>query len=310
MNRGTDRSSSGDFTELLRQRLLNQMHLGLASPGDRLPSVRALARDYGVHPKAVSRAYRVLSGEGLVELRARSGAFVARPSALTGPISSRDWVVDALIEARRRGIRPRDAATVISQATTSGRLRALVVDGNRDQLWSVSQELESDYGIATECIDLDDVRSQQSSSAILRAVETADLVVTTAYHSRAVRALVRNAAIPVCAVTMCSELFGEVRRLLPTQPVYFVVSDPRFATKLHDLFSSAPGRAHLRVLVHGGDVPDVPSGAPVYLTRLTRHLLQTTPGSRSLLDRGMPEARIFSENTARELVQLLVGGSR
>src|SRR5206468_1628039 len=139
MAHDSNHASRAEVTDALRERLLNALHLGRASPGHRLPSVRELAREYGVDAKVVSFAYRVLSGEGLVELRARSGAFVAKPSALAAPRSSRDWLVDALVEARRRGISPRKAIEFVATATTSAPMRALIIDRNHDQLWSMSR---------------------------------------------------------------------------------------------------------------------------------------------------------------------------
>jgi GntR family transcriptional regulator len=45
-------------------------------PGDRLPTVRELAIDLGVHHNTVAEAYRVLAAEGWVDLRRRRGAEV------------------------------------------------------------------------------------------------------------------------------------------------------------------------------------------------------------------------------------------
>jgi DNA-binding transcriptional regulator YhcF (GntR family) len=56
------------------------------SPGDRLPTVRELALDLGVHHNTVAEAYRMLADEGWLELRRRQGATVldrARPRATT-----------------------------------------------------------------------------------------------------------------------------------------------------------------------------------------------------------------------------------
>jgi DNA-binding GntR family transcriptional regulator len=45
-------------------------------PGEALPSVRALAAEYGVSPPTVSRAVRELAGEGLVTVVPGWGTFV------------------------------------------------------------------------------------------------------------------------------------------------------------------------------------------------------------------------------------------
>ena len=57
---------------------------GAFGPGDRLPTVRELALDLGVHHNTVAEAYRVLADEGWLELRRRHGATVldrAHPKA-------------------------------------------------------------------------------------------------------------------------------------------------------------------------------------------------------------------------------------
>jgi len=53
-------------------------------PGDRAPSLRASARHLGVSVATVVRAYDELEREGQLEARARSGYFVAAPSAVVG----------------------------------------------------------------------------------------------------------------------------------------------------------------------------------------------------------------------------------
>jgi len=57
---------------------------GVLEPGGRLPTVRQLAVDLGVHFNTVAQAYRVLADEGWLELRRRRGAVVVdrkRPAA-------------------------------------------------------------------------------------------------------------------------------------------------------------------------------------------------------------------------------------
>jgi|KBSMisStaDraftv2_1062788.scaffolds.fasta_scaffold13102_7 GntR family transcriptional regulator len=49
---------------------------GKLKPGDILPGVRELAMDLGVHFNTVAQSYRVLSGEGWLDLKRRRGAMV------------------------------------------------------------------------------------------------------------------------------------------------------------------------------------------------------------------------------------------
>src|SRR3954469_25346958 len=50
---------------------------GTLKPGDRLPSVRELARQIAVNQNTILRAYERLTAEGVLELRHGEGTFVA-----------------------------------------------------------------------------------------------------------------------------------------------------------------------------------------------------------------------------------------
>lgn len=56
---------------------------GRLAPGTRLPSVRRLAMELGVHFNTVSLAYRELADEGWLDLRHGSGAIVIERGAPT-----------------------------------------------------------------------------------------------------------------------------------------------------------------------------------------------------------------------------------
>ena len=54
---------------------------GELAPGDRLPSVRAIATDLGINPMTVSKAYSLLDQAGIVVRRAGIGMVVAKAGA-------------------------------------------------------------------------------------------------------------------------------------------------------------------------------------------------------------------------------------
>lgn len=72
---------SRNSTVSIREQLSAQLVLGIVSgrlaPGERLPSVRALARRLRIHPNTVSAAYSDLASRGWVGRRRGSGVFVA-----------------------------------------------------------------------------------------------------------------------------------------------------------------------------------------------------------------------------------------
>ena len=74
----------------LREQLITQVQLAILCrellPGQRLPSIRELARRHGIHSNTVSGAYSELEAEGWLELRRGSGVYV-RNTLPAGPTS-------------------------------------------------------------------------------------------------------------------------------------------------------------------------------------------------------------------------------
>ncbi len=93
------------YRQIVRQ-VVEGVAVGALTPGERLPSLRALAQRLVVAPLTVKKAYDVLESQGVVETRRGRGTFVA---ASAGAAS-----VDALraLEGRVR--------TLIQQARAHG----------------------------------------------------------------------------------------------------------------------------------------------------------------------------------------------
>ncbi|MDA0788404.1 MAG: GntR family transcriptional regulator [Proteobacteria bacterium] len=60
----------------LRDRLVAEILEGIFDDGDALPSVRQIAAQHRINPLTVSRAYQLLTEQGLVEMRRGLGMFV------------------------------------------------------------------------------------------------------------------------------------------------------------------------------------------------------------------------------------------
>jgi DNA-binding transcriptional regulator YhcF (GntR family) len=73
------------------RQLVRQLKKALSSqslkPSDRLPAVRVLARELGLSPNTVARAYRELEREGLIAARAGGGTRVS--AAFSSPVAGR-----------------------------------------------------------------------------------------------------------------------------------------------------------------------------------------------------------------------------
>ncbi len=75
MFRVTPQSGEPIYEQLIRQ-IKHAIVTGAVKQGDQLPTVRELAAKLVINPNTVSRAYRELEREGLVETTAGRGSFV------------------------------------------------------------------------------------------------------------------------------------------------------------------------------------------------------------------------------------------
>ena len=85
---------------------------GGVQPGERMPSVRELARELAVNQNTVLRVYERLCGEGLLEMRHGQGTFVAGRLRKAGMATHRARLVDELRQIARQavglGLRPKN----------------------------------------------------------------------------------------------------------------------------------------------------------------------------------------------------------
>lgn len=290
------------IADTLRQRLLSGLHLGELKHGQRLPSARALAREMAADPRVILAAYRVLEQEGLVELRPRSGIFLLATDSSAGGLHRRthDWMVELLLGAVERGIPAPDFPERLRRSLETLRLRVACIECNVDQIDELSHELHTTYGFDVSGVD---VYAMLDSSRLPKEVRRADLIITTHFHTHEVQPIATELGKPLIVAELLVDGFAEVARRLAEGPVYYVVVDPRFAKKLGKIFASTRGSAKLRILIQGrDDLDQIPSSAPVYLTRLVRERLP----ARSPLSLPIPAARVFSPETSRALFAFLL----
>ncbi|HVS18205.1 MAG TPA: GntR family transcriptional regulator [Planctomycetota bacterium] len=67
--------------EQIGQRVKESVAAGLMAPGDRLPSVRELARELAINPNTVARAYEALERDGVIVRRQGSGCFITEQAS-------------------------------------------------------------------------------------------------------------------------------------------------------------------------------------------------------------------------------------
>lgn len=289
------------IADTLRRRVLTGLHFGTLHPGDRLPSVRALESELNADPRVILAAYRRLEGEGLVELRPRSGIYVAPTSMVSGEMlpQTSEWVVDVLVQALGRGIPAIELPERMRRCLETLRIRAACLECNQDQITGLCTELHQDYGLETHGTEVEALRGGEIPLEVRRV----DLLVTTSFHAAEVQPIAKGLGKPLIVVSLRADLLQEVERMLTQGPMYFVVTDPRFAAKLPRIFSSASSLANLHPLVVGkDDLTQLPDSAPVYVMQAARALL----GDLEFPGHIMPAMRAFSVESARQLLTFII----
>ncbi|MBQ8814585.1 MAG: GntR family transcriptional regulator [Lachnospiraceae bacterium] len=103
------------------QQIRNQIVLGVADgqlkPGERLPTIRALADEAGVNTMTVNKAYALLKSEGIIVADRRSGARVRERESVPGVSGSS---TDQGKKAELKGRTVQELKLVIAEAKLTG----------------------------------------------------------------------------------------------------------------------------------------------------------------------------------------------
>ncbi len=293
----------------LRDRILNDLHLGTLRPGDRLPSIRALWREMGTDHRVVAHAYRLLEEEGLVEVRGRSGVYVARQDQLGGVMLAETarWMAGVLVEGWKRHIAAADLPGLIRRCTTGVRLRCACVESNADQMVAYCTEMRDAFGVETVPVYLSERSlahpdSPREEEALERALRGVDVAVTTAYHQRAVRPVAERVGVPVVTLTVHPVIVETVQRRLATSGLTVVAADTRFGDRIRAMYAPHGGD-HVRVVMVSDDeaVAALDPEEPVLLTRAARQHLVRYSGAVLL-----PHSPTLSPGTVRDVMELVI----
>ena len=84
--------------EQIQNDFKRQILAGVLTPGDRLPSVRALAGELGINPNTIQRAYSELESAGFVYTVTGRGCFVSEANEIS-VINERNARLDAFRRA-------------------------------------------------------------------------------------------------------------------------------------------------------------------------------------------------------------------
>lgn len=163
----------------LHDQLLAQLELrilsGVLAPGQRLPSVRALARRLGLHANTVSSAYRDLETAGHVELRRGAGVYVraGSPAALEDARGLDELIRLALSAAFRKGHSGAEIRAAVERwLRAAPPERVVIVDPRKETLELVAHEIRTAIGVPASGCTLEELEREPglASGALLVAL--------------------------------------------------------------------------------------------------------------------------------------------
>lgn len=287
---------------MLRRRIQWGMHLGLVRPGDRLPSLRAAAAEFDVDQRSVLAAYRELERDGIVDMRPRSGIYVAVEPHTASPLpGAARWMSEMFLQGYSRGVAPVALGHTLSSAITAASLTAACVECNADQILWMARNLREEFGLSTSWLDLGGL----GQDAIAERLSTADFIVTTTFHCADARRLSAEHGLPVIVVTAGRDYAGTLRAELGRGPVYVIGTDERYARKLIEAADSGRWMTNLRAMViEQYKSANLPPDAPLAFTTAAADVLGgDLPPGAVVLDYG------FSNESRTEIIALMLNAA-
>lgn len=296
----------------LRSDIVTRVHFGHLDPGAQLPSYRELSEQWDVDHRMVGRAYRVLEAEGLVDIRGRSGVFLAEQEHLGGelPAETAQWVArEVLAEAWLRRIKIPELPELIRKCTVSVKLRTACIESTEDHRYLLCHELRDWFGFETAAVSATLLPEQDPGcdvAAVLvdtlpREVRDADLLVTTRFHVHQVRPLAAALGKPHVAVSMHTVAGDVVQGRLRKGPLVVVCVDPAFGDRMKVLAGSEY-QDRLRVVLARDRkaLSELDPETPVFISNAASAQLDSHPPS---ILRDVPA---FSAESAADLAHSLI----
>lgn len=258
---------------------------GDLKPGDRLPSVRDLADEAGVAPMTIVQVYREMKEAGLIEGRAGSGTFVARPAdPLDQRLQDFHKRVDAVLDqGLALGLSSNDIAGLIATRLTArnggGRTWQVMMVGNFAHTTADYAQVATSIlgpGVAIEPVTFDILVQDEGA---LRRAAAADFVVASVVRQREVSALLPGQRVVAIGLIPSEDTRRALASIDPRARVIAVSLFPdflpilssgvrRFAPHVATLNAAMVDSEELEAAVAHNDVVVYSSGAEAVLDLL------------------------------------------
>ena len=117
-----DLQSRTPIYQQLKEKILRLIMAGAIGPGDPLTSVRVMARELGISPNTVAKAYQDLEKSGLIYSVAGKGSFISGEETLDRQMTASvlDRFREAVREARSAGVDRQTALALVEEVYKEG----------------------------------------------------------------------------------------------------------------------------------------------------------------------------------------------
>jgi DNA-binding transcriptional regulator YhcF (GntR family) len=295
-----------EITDLLRRRIVADLHLGRLKPGARLPSLRTIAQELNISIRAAARAYANLERDGLVTVRGRSGIYLVAPFAvdieLTEPFA---WYADMLKDAWTRRINLTDVTSTLHELVQNP-LRVACVESTEDHMVAFCAELQEDFSLETASVKLADTGTlvDGEPASLLDALAGVDFIVTTAFHATDIYEAAETLKKPVVVVSVNETLLQSFENQLQAGAVTIVAEDPAFVQRFRTyLLERFRNRGDLSVFAVDdvGSNGSLANGSTLLYTRAARKRLNEQ--EYHLMP---PPVSFLSDRAARKILQCML----
>jgi DNA-binding transcriptional regulator YhcF (GntR family) len=286
--------SRSDLTQYVRDHIIGGMHVGQLRGGDRLSSIREMGKQLGRNPRTVRAAYAALEQEGLIEVRGRSGVFVARQEILGGDASEETarWLSGVVTEGWKRRIAVSALPGLVHRFTASRRVSCGLVDLIEDGIVALKHELEAEWGFEVRVVAPD----------ALEQAGDVDFFAATSFYAASIHAAVEALGKPLVVLTVHPGLKEAVASRIRAGSLTVVAVDPRFADRIRVIYTADDAsRVRFVAAADREGVAGLDPLEPVLLTRAARRRIGTV--ELSLI---FPHSPTISPETARVLATMLV----
>lgn len=108
--------------EQLYNNVVRLIGMGVLSPHEKLPTVRAMAQQLGINPNTVSKSYQMLEQSGYIYSTVGKGSFVAdnRSVLLGQQAETKEQLVKAIKSAADVGILKKDVIAIVDDVYLGG----------------------------------------------------------------------------------------------------------------------------------------------------------------------------------------------